>query len=322
MKKLIVAFFSLALVCGATRLTVYAQDETIPQIETLTPSELTTEVSPETEGAGSKFYSRDRLTQTLLGTINAEESEGEPAGNPEESSGEIAANEGEPQAPEPGVAAQEPAGQPLPEGQGEPAVSVPTPEDRVTAFVAQLSDEQVFAMNRSLNNVVSNRLPVEYDMTLLEQIVENNYNGRQINALTKAIEEEAKFTAMYEKTGDEKFLAKAESQKEMFLGKTGRFGATEEPVTPDAGEADIPPIEAAISAALDLKNNAKQSTRGLAKDAARDVAKDTAKNAAKEAAKTYAKLAAKDAAKGAAKQAARSATQETRKENRGGGKKK
>lgn len=94
--------------------------------------------------------------------------------------------------------------------------------------MANLSDEQVFALNRSLNNVVKSGLPMEYDMYLLEQVIENDYDSREINALTKAMEEEAKFQDPYEKTGNEKFLDRAQSQKEKFLATVGRFGVPEE----------------------------------------------------------------------------------------------
>lgn len=97
-------------------------------------------------------------------------------------------------------------------------------DERVQTFVENLSDEQVFALNRSLNNAVKSGQNIDFDLDLLETIVDENYDKRQINALTKALEEEAKFLAKYEETGDPKFIEKAEQKKEKFLAKIDKFG--------------------------------------------------------------------------------------------------
>lgn len=103
----------------------------------------------------------------------------------------------------------------------------------VTELVGQLSEEQLRAFNRSLNNSLHNKFPVDLDSDILQAAIDGDYDKRQINFLTKAYEEEAKFLSLAEKfkakadeTGDDKFLeqaarmtAKAESSKEMFLAR-------------------------------------------------------------------------------------------------------
>jgi len=69
-------------------------------------------------------------------------------------------------------------------------------------FVEGVSEEQVFALNRSLNNAVSCGLLVDIDIEDLALIV--GANKLQINAFTQAFEQEARFLLKADK-----FAAKA-----------------------------------------------------------------------------------------------------------------
>jgi len=175
-------------------------------------------------------------------------------------------------------------------------------------FVDGLSEEQVFALNRSLNNAVSSGLLVDIDSEDLALIVDAN--KLQINAFTQAFEQEArfllkmdKFAAKAEESGDDKFLVigdrmmtKADDQKAKFLSKMDRFSNS-----PSATAGAVAKEEARASA----KAAAKDTSKGVAKAAAKKAAKETAKAAAKETAKGIAKTEAKRSAKAAAKLAAK-----------------
>lgn len=189
---------------------------------------------------------------------------------------------------------------------------------RVDAFVANLSEEQVFALNRSLNNAVQQRLALNYDLELLERIVVDQYSKQQINALTKALEEEAKLLARYERTGDEKFLKQAEVRKEKFLAKADGFSRDAARVATKEATRDTLRIEmksktdeATQSA---VKEQAKVQARLMAKEAVKAEAKTMAKATADETAKSLAREAALALAKEESKQLARNSAQETAKD--------
>jgi len=215
-------------------------------------------------------------------------------------------------------------------------------QKEIDAVVESFSDEQIFALNRSLNNAVNSDLEVEFTYETLQAIADENYSSLQINMLTKGLEEKARFTAKsedflekYEKIGNEKFMEKsewfvekAESQEEKFLKKVTMFGRHKksdlgettdfenkiddidfERDTETALEEDFSKNSATL-AALDkskflAKDAAKITARDISGSVARDAAKDAAKSAAKNAAKVAARLVAKDAAKSAAKDVAK-----------------
>ncbi|MGR8931827.1 MAG: hypothetical protein ACU836_14415 [Gammaproteobacteria bacterium] len=192
-----------------------------------------------------------------------------------------------------------------------------TEQTAISGQITQLSDEQIFALNRSLNNAVSSKLDVNIDASQIQSIIEGNYDARQINALTKALEEEAKFTGLadkfddkYQNTGDEKFLEhsermldKADSQKEKFLDKIDRF------------EKDEAMKGAAIEEAKQQSKQAgKESIHESMKEEAKNMAKDTSRSAAKQSAKEDAKDAAKQAAKQIVKEEGRQAAKNQQKE--------
>ena len=257
--------------------------------------DVTGETEPVEETVEKKFDSRERLLATLLG----ETEEGE--------TDDTAVEEGGTETPVVDTLSET---DPTEEDSGETPVietfaeTDPTEEDtepgdeptepsQATVFVDSLSDEQVFALNRSLNNVVNSGLEIEYDFELLQKIVDEDYNKQQINSLTQALEQEARFLSKYEETGNDKFLAKAESQKEKFLAKTERFS--------DLGEMGMREVmkESRQAAKLAIKE-ARVAARDATKDArkaARSVARSGVKSAAKGLAKSQAKSAIKDAVK-------------------------
>lgn len=189
---------------------------------------------------------------------------------------------------------------------------------RVDAFVANLSEEQVFALNRSLNNAVQQRLALKYDLELLERIAVDQYSKQQINALTKALEEEAKLLARYERTGDEKFLQQAEARKEKFLAKADGFSrdaarmATKE-TTRDTLRTEMK-SEADEAAQAAVKEQVKVQARLMAKEAVKAEAKTMAKASADETAKGLARESALALAKEESKQLARGSAQEAAKD--------
>ena len=223
-------------------------------------SEEETGETTETELMQSKFYDPELLIQTL--------SAGQPATSEEPGEGT----------------------------ETEEVVSDP----RVEAFVATLSEEQVFAFNRALNNAVKSQLysDIIYDMDILESLDVTTLTKQDINAITKAFEEEAKFNKLYAKTGNEKFLAMAETKKTRFLAKGGVVLEEEE-----TGTETDPALGSSES-------GTEEGTAALSSKEARKEAKMAAIEA-----KKAAKLAAKDAkkeAKAAAKEAKKQA-----KENKG-----
>ncbi|MBE9525838.1 MAG: hypothetical protein IME94_02600 [Proteobacteria bacterium] len=177
-------------------------------------------------------------------------------------------------------------------------------------LVGVLSDEQVFAMNRSLNNAADGKLLVNIDALDLQMVLDGNYNKQQINAFTQSFEQEArfqlkadKFTAKHEETGDDKFLDKAdmmfrkgEMQKNKFLTKIDNFSLDDEVIHHGSKTKLIKG-----SAQASAKDSAKSSSKGVgksnAKDSAKSNAKVTAKSNAKEVAKSNAKSVAKEKAK-------------------------
>ncbi|MBW7835776.1 MAG: hypothetical protein H3C28_03995 [Sphingomonadales bacterium] len=182
--------------------------------------------------------------------------------------------------------------------------------------VDNLSSDQLFAFNRSLNNAVAQGLIVNLDAEDLQAAIDGDYDKHQINALTKALEEEAKFLSradMFEQkaaeTGDVKFLEKAdrmrdraEEQKERFLAKLENdhdSNHDDAQAAKDARDAAKAANEAAREAAKEQHEIAREAAKDAqeaAKEAAqeaREAAKE-AQEAAREAAKEAAKMAAKD----------------------------
>lgn len=315
-------------------------DATAEPVAGATTETATTETTA-TETEGSKFASRERLMQTLLGQLAAP-AEGpveEPAatGEGETNTTDVTENtaSGEGQASQSDMTTEATPSETLAvadatsgdagtdnlSGSGEtppaaeqtadssPDASSGTPpssEARVAAFVDSLSDEQVFALNRSLNNVAEKGLIAEFDMDMLERIVDEDFGKQGINALTKAMEEEAKFMGLYEQTGNEKFLERAEAQKEKFLGKVERVQVR-----------DMAKEQVRDESRLTLRGAAKSEAKAAAAETAKMLAREAAKAVAKDEARQAAKHAAREAAKEAAKQVAKEVTKENQRGGRG-----
>jgi hypothetical protein len=180
-------------------------------------------------------------------------------------------------------------------------------------LIGELSDEQVFALNRSLNNALASKLGLAYDAAMLQPIVDGDYNKQQVNAYTQGLEQEARFLgkadrfqAKYEETGNEGFLGKVErftnwagAQKDKFMSKVDRFADEPETTGGDPLADSSTVFDDSVTGGGAAKNAAKQA----AKAAARDAAKQAAKDAASKEARRVARAAAKDAVKQAGKSA-------------------
>lgn len=307
MKKYFLIVFLCFGVCLLTGQTALSDEADGTDTEPAT--EITDSEDPD-ENPGSRFYSRDLLVQTLLSGQPAVVEEQEDSG-----SGDEGSSEGESGETDTGSENEEAGDETSNEGDTgteDQEAAVPTSEERIAAFVDSLSNEQVFAFNRALNNAIRSQLYsyIIYDLDLLESLDVATLSSREINAITKALEEEAKFTKLYEQTGNEKFLAKAESQKQKFLAKAG-IETDEEPTSDETvTETGDSSINASIQAG-DI-GAAREAAKFAAKNAKRE-----AKIAAKEA-KKEAKLAAREA-RNTARSAAKEAKNEA-KENKGKGK--
>lgn len=210
----------------------------------------------------------------------------------------------------------------------------------VAAQVDALTDDQVFAFNRSLNNAVASDLDVNLDAADLAAAIAGDYDKRQINALTKALEEEAKFLTRADKleekaaaTGNDKLLEvagkmreRAAERKDKFLAKIDRFQRPDDGLENEVEVEHEDDVSGRADAAREARLAAKEQ-RDAAREAAneqRDAARDVAKeqrDAAKDAAKEQREAAreavkeSREAAKEAAKEA-RDAAKEAAKEAR------
>ncbi len=118
--------------------------------------------------------------------------------------------------------------------------------DKTSQFVRGLKEEQVLALNRSLNDELDSTPVLDIDSVDLALI--ENANIIQINAFTQAFKQQARFnqkadefTARYKATGDEKFIERAARmknkgrvQKATFINKIAFFGAST-----SASEGDV-----------------------------------------------------------------------------------
>jgi hypothetical protein len=167
-------------------------------------------------------------------------------------------------------------------------------EEELTGLVEELSEEQIIALNRSLNNANASDLTVDLDAEDLQAVIDGDYNLQQINMLTKSAEAEArfdsladKFEARAEETGNDKFLEhsermadKADTERDKFRDKIDKFDTLKD--------------KSAHGAAM---KEARMAARDASKDMARGLAKQAAKNAAKQAAKENARDNARENAK-------------------------
>jgi len=198
-----------------------------------------------------------------------------------------------------------------------------TEHDTVEMQVGEMSDDQVIAMNQSLENTLHNGLVPVISSEDLMRLLDGNYNAEQIEAFTKAYEAEALFTgksemfaARYASTGKEqfqrnadRFAAKADTEKAKFLGKVDRLASPDDETPPDEM---TPPDTDTMTQSL-----AGDEMNAAARDAARELARDTAHQAEKEArrlAKGAGQAAARESAGDVAKNAAKSQAREEAKQ--------
>ena len=150
--------------------------------------------------------------------------------------------------------------------------------DALRTALEGMTDDQVTATNRSLRDTNAKGATLDLDAATLMEIADRDLDGRGIQALTKGLEEEAKFEgladrfdARYEETGREKFAtqrdrmnARAERQRDKFEAKVDRFDGT----------ADEARREARDEARSDARDSARQNARNEARRVARDEARD------------------------------------------------
>jgi len=193
----------------------------------------------------------------------------------------------------------------------------------VSSQVQDMPEDTLFASNRSLNNAVAQGLVVDLDSEEIQAALDGAYDKRQINALTKALEEEAKFTnrARFfedkaEETGDERFLEKAErmesraeAQREKFLARIDRYDNIDEGEIEFEGDEELAHDGLMTAEAREAAKEARDEAREVAKEA-RDEAREAAKEARDEA-REVAKEA-RDEAREAAKEARDEARDEAR----------
>lgn len=302
-KKLLSALVATAMIGGASFSAVYAEEAEQEQ-------EQVTDVEKEAVDAavtdGKKFDDPERLEDTLIGW---QEELVDAAGDDvvaAEKARDDAIDDGAPQdeidALQENVDAAE-------KTLAEAEDNLVKEKEILPEQIAELTEEQLFALNRSLNNATNNGLIVDLNSDYMQDLLDGNYNKQQINSLTKALEEEAKFdklsdkfAAKYDLTGNDKFSDKADMmslkgdrQKDKFLGKVDKFGS-------DDGDE----VEHHNKAMKSMRGSAKNSVKDTAKSTTKDVAKTNAKGAAKANAKAAAKSNAKDAAKSNAKAVAKS----------------
>ena len=163
--------------------------------------------------------------------------------------------------------------------------------------VAAMTDQQVQDTNRSLNNARKNGTIVDLDAATLQDIADRDLERRDIQSVTKALEEEAKFGRVaarfdrkYEESGREQFLRnrdraldKGEMQREKFERKAGvRDGTRDEIRTELRSESrDEAKKSARVGAMNEAKNEAKNQAKAEAKRVARDTAREEAKRSGK-----------------------------------------
>jgi hypothetical protein len=146
--------------------------------------------------------------------------------------------------------------------------------EAVAAAVDAMTDEQVEDANRALHNACANGTIVDLDAATFEDIVARELNHKEIMALTKGLEEDAKFENLaarfddkHEASGKAQFLRhrdraldRGKHQRAKFEAKVDRF----------------------VDARTELKAELRAEVRTEAKQSARNSAKQEAKRAARE----------------------------------------
>ena len=176
----------------------------------------------------------------------------------------------------------------------------------VAEIVDEMTDAQVVAMNRALQNTRNNGIVPTIGLEELQRVVNEGFNDDQIRSFVMAYRENAKFLAKAERFDEgskqyDRAIAKAESKKDKFLGKVDRFAGPVVATLPegDSARAALGDLTHSLAAKA-ARSQAKASARASAGHAAKSAAKDFAQNEARRAAKKQAvQLSKQDRAKGA-----------------------
>jgi hypothetical protein len=65
----------------------------------------------------------------------------------------------------------------------------------IADLVVLLSEDQIFDLNRSLDDALASGVTLYLEAALLQRVIDGNYDHRQINALTQGLEREESFPA-------------------------------------------------------------------------------------------------------------------------------
>jgi len=138
----------------------------------------------------------------------------------------------------------------------------------------------VIELNRSLNNAVHSGLTLDFDLDLLQRIIDEDLGHRDIQTMITALELEARFAqhaarfeAKAEATGNDRFAdhaARMEDRgaalREKFLDRIDAADASHEAVNEAAGDA-VQEVAA---------NEAKQAAHAAAREASHEKARGKA----------------------------------------------
>jgi hypothetical protein len=149
--------------------------------------------------------------------------------------------------------------------------------DGAAPIVAQLTDQQVFALNRALNNAAHNGLaPIQIDPALLQRIADEDLGNREIQQLTQGLElrerfdqHAARFEAKAVASGKPAFHDRADRMRERGAALEEKFLARVDDSAPGSQTAS---------------NDAAAKVRDEAGEAAREAAREHGKHAARDAA--------------------------------------
>ena len=127
--------------------------------------------------------------------------------------------------------------------------------DSTRALVADLSDDQVRAFQRAVDDALRRGLPLDIGSTQLLEILEGGYDGRQIDLLTRAYSQRARFERLAvhlekraQDTGDEALLERAARARERGeRERTRLLGLIHGNVAPEPAKAALVPEDSASS---------------------------------------------------------------------------
>ena len=155
--------------------------------------------------------------------------------------------------------------------------------EQQTLFDA-LTEEQIFALNQSLNGWSNNSFDVSLSDELLARLLSGELNDQQVMFAIRAEFEEAKFNSLADRMEEKGLTKQADRMRNRADAQGSKFG----------GKVDSFATDAKEGAKQSAKSSASEAAKGAAKNSAKDTAKGAAKNAAKENAKENARENAKN----------------------------